>query len=375
MKKLGIYIHIPFCIKKCHYCDFCSFAEREKGNMREYADELCRRIRIFSQEQVEKRLVDTVYFGGGTPTLLPTDAMESIMRTLFESFEFDRNAEITVECNPASIDRQGIEALRRLGINRISIGLQSANDEELSALGRAHNYADFKQTFFDARKAGFENISVDIMYGIPEQTPSSFEHTLREVVELSPEHISAYGLKIEEGTVFAEKRDSLKLPCEDEEYEMYCACGDILSQNGYYRYEISNFAKEGYESQHNLKYWQLEDYIGFGVAAHSCIDGVRFGNSRDMAAFLAGEDIAEERSVIGEIERIEESIMLGLRLGKGIDLGEYERIMGRDFFADRPKAKIFAEQGFLKLEEQRLSFTTKGFFVSNAILCEILSFE
>ena len=375
MKDLGIYIHIPFCIKKCYYCDFCSYPNSAERRMEDYVDELCRRIRDFAKGQTEKRKVGTVYFGGGTPTLLPPYCIGKIMRVIFESFELEKNIEITVECNPASIDKNGLRALREQGINRISIGLQSANDGELSALGRVHDYADFKKTFSDAREVGFDNISVDLMYGIPEQTVDSFEHTLEEVISLSPEHISAYGLKIEDGTAFGARIDELRLPDEDEEYVMYCLCEEKLSKNGYNRYEISNFSKRGYESKHNLRYWRLEDYIGFGVAAHSCIDGVRSGNSRDIEAFLCGKDITEEREEITPTDRLNEFIMLGLRLEDGLDLCEYERLSGKNFFDDRPSAKTFLEQGFLKQDGARLSFTTRGFFVSNSILCEILSFE
>ena len=374
MKDLGIYLHIPFCIRKCHYCDFCSFPKSEDGYMEKYAAELCRRIREFTDRQSERRAVSTVYFGGGTPTLMPAVLIREIMQTVFECFALNSDAEITAECNPASIDRSGLKELREMGINRISIGLQSANDNELSSLGRAHSFDDFKKTFYEAREVGFDNISVDLMYGIPEQTVDSFEKTLESVACLSPEHISAYGLKIEEGTVFAAKRDALKLPDEEEEYAMYCACEERLAKNGYRRYEISNFAKRGYESKHNMRYWKLEDYIGFGVAAHSCVDGVRFGNSRDINAFLRGEDITEEISEITPRDALNEFVMLGLRLEDGLDLCEYERLAGRSLFCDAPRIKAFIEQGFLKLKDNRLSFTTKGFFVSNAILCEILSF-
>lgn len=374
MEGLGVYIHIPFCIKKCNYCDFCSFAGQGDAMFEAYTDELCRRMRVFSKKY-GKRNADTVYFGGGTPTLLPLACFDRLMTTLKECFEIETDAEITVECNPASIDEQGLRQLRALGTNRISIGLQSANEKELELLGRPHSFVDFCVAFESARRVGFDNISLDIMYGIPEQTLESFEQTLNEACALSPEHISAYGLKIEEGTAFARNRETLILPDEDIEYQMYCLCNEILSRHGYNRYEISNFAKVGRESRHNLKYWLLEDYIGFGVAAHSCFSGERFGNSRDIKAFLAGEDIVEERTLISSDEQATEYVMLGLRLDRGIDLLDYERRFGRAFENDFREIDAFLKGGFMTKDNGRIAFTTKGFFVSNTILAQMLSFD
>ncbi len=374
MNKLGVYIHIPFCIRKCNYCDFCSFPSKEKQEFEAYTGEICRRIRTFAESRA-MQTVDTVYFGGGTPTLLPLECFEKIMNTLKDCFDITYDAEISVECNPASIDRNGLDALRKMGINRISIGLQSALDNELSLLGRPHDFDDFCRCFSDARAAGFNNISTDLMYGIPDQTPESFKKTLGALCSLSPEHISAYGLKIEEGTAFAKMRDRLNFPNEDAEFEMYEDCNRILDEYGYHRYEISNFAKVGRESKHNLRYWKLEDYIGFGVAAHSCIEGRRFGNSRDIKAFLRGEDITEEQSQIETEERINEFVMLSMRLAEGIDTEKYKRQSGRDFKTDFSKTDMYIKNGFMVQNGNNIAFTTKGFFVSNAILSDMLSFD
>ena len=287
MKEIGVYIHIPFCIRKCNYCDFCSFAGRE-NDFFSYTEELCRRIELFAS-QTQKRRAETVYFGGGTPTLLPIECFAMLFDAIKTHFELDGSAEITVECNPATVDGEYLRSLRVLGVNRLSIGAQSANENELELLGRLHSFEDLCISFDCARRARFDNISVDLMYGIPEQTIESFSNTLEKTLSLEPDHISAYGLKIEDGTRFGAMRDTLVLPDEDEEFEMYTLCRKMLEAHGYERYEISNFSKIGKESRHNLRYWELEDYIGFGVAAHSCVDGVRFGNSRDIAAFLRGE--------------------------------------------------------------------------------------
>ena len=372
-KGIGIYIHIPFCIRKCNYCDFCSFTGQDENIMREYTEQICLRIKHFAKNK--KIYADTVYFGGGTPTLLPSDCICKIMEAVKDSFDLDENAEITVECNPATIGRNGLLSIKKAGINRLSIGLQSANNNELSKLGRLHTFEDFCNTFRDAREVGFDNISVDLMYGIPDQTSGSFKETLERVCKLSPDHISAYGLKIESGTDFYNNQNCLKLPDEDEEYAMYCICEDILKGYGYQRYEISNFAKEGYPSKHNLHYWMLDDYVGFGVAAHSCFKGERYGNSRNIEDFLQGKDIVSERRSIPLEERICEYVMLRLRLEEGVSTQEYKKLSGRDFKSDYPQVERFIAQGFLQEKESRISFTTKGFFVSNAILSDMLDFE
>ncbi len=373
MDSLGIYIHVPFCIKKCNYCDFCSYTDLSDDMLNAYTKELCRRIKDFAKSS--KKPVETVYVGGGTPTLLPTKCFERLMGTIYECFSVMPDAEITVECNPASISYQGLSDLRGIGINRLSIGMQSANDNELLALGRVHSFKDLCHTYASAIRAGFDNISLDLMYGIPDQTPESFEKTLGEVCRLSPQHISSYGLKIEEGTLFSKNRDKLILPNEDEEYTMYCRCVELLRENGYGRYEISNFAKPNRESRHNLRYWTLKDYIGFGVAAHSCVGGERFGNSRDIRAFLAGRDITEERYAVSSEERRREYVMLGLRLDRGIALKDYRQRWGNDFKSDFPDTDRFIAGGFFEERNGSVAFTTKGFFVSNSILSQMLDFE
>ena len=371
MSDLGVYIHIPFCIRKCNYCDFCSFVNKQR-DFWAYTDEICKRIKDFASQSGKKQ-VDTVYFGGGTPTLLPLVCFEQIMTVLHDSFVIDRSAEVTVECNPATADENTFSTLRKMGVNRLSIGLQSANESELSSLGRLHSFEDFCISFECARRAGFDNISVDLMYGIPDQTLESFENTLRKVISLAPEHISAYGLKIEEGTVFGARRDELSLPDEDTEFAMYKLCRELLEENRYFRYEISNFAKPGRESRHNLRYWKLRDYIGFGVAAHSCIDGMRFGNSRDINAFLRGENIVTESELINEDEKISEYVILGLRLAEGISEEEYFKLSGRNIYEDMPSLKKFAKNGFLYIRDGRICFSDEGFFVSNAVLRELLA--
>ncbi|MBO5938677.1 MAG: radical SAM family heme chaperone HemW [Clostridia bacterium] len=370
MRSLGIYLHIPFCVQKCNYCDFCSFAGADASLFDAYTAELCRRIEA-KRGRMAEYLVNTVYFGGGTPTLLSAEQLSRVMDTLRRSCHISEDCEITCECNPATADLKTLREMRKMGINRLSIGLQSVHDEELRRLGRIHSYEDFLATFADARAAGFDNISVDLMYALPEQSLASFEQSLKGLAELSPEHISVYGLKIEDDTPFARMRFSLILPDEEEEYEMYLACTRILEAYGYRKYEISNFAKLGRESRHNLRYWHGEEYLGFGVAAHSFFAGERFGHTRDISAFLRGEEIVEERIHLDAHELQNEYLMLRLRLREGIDRSEFYEKFGSPL----PSLDRWIEGGWMEEREGCVFFTDAGFFVSNAILSELLDFE
>ena len=373
-KSLGIYIHIPFCLKKCHYCDFCSFPGTDGTKMNAYTKELCRRMRQAASD-CAAYTVDTVYFGGGTPTLLPLFCFETLMGTLRDAFEIDEDAEITAECNPATADLSYLSALRGMGINRLSIGLQSTIDRELRAIGRAHTYADFLRTFGEAREAGFDNISVDLMYALPDQRAEDFRASLRAVVELRPEHISAYGLKIEEDTYFGRIAPTLRLPDEEEELRMYLSSTEITREAGYRRYEISNLSLPGRESRHNLRYWRGEEYLGFGVAAHSCFGGVRFGNGRNMEAFLRGEDITVERYALSKLDELNEYLILNLRLSEGLDTAELRERFGIAAEELSPVLPRLIGEGLMRMEGDRLSFTDRGFFVSNAILSELMREE
>lgn len=319
--------------------------------------------------------VDTVYFGGGTPTLLKERHFGSIFEAINKNYTIDARAEITSECNPATVDRKYLENIRKIGINRLSIGLQSANDSELLALGRAHSFADFIETYENSRAVGFENISVDLMYGIPEQTVGSFSHTLAKVCEMSPEHISAYALKIEEGTPFGNSKETLSLPTEDDECDMYALCTDMLAENGYNKYEISNFALPDFESRHNIKYWCGDDYLGFGVAAHSYFCGERFSNSRNIAAYLRGEDITEERRAIPKKEQITEYVMLRMRMSDGICRSDFKARFGVDLEEFCGGLSRYASLGFILDDGERVAFTDRGVFVSNTILSDILDFD
>ena len=369
-KSLGLYLHVPFCVQKCRYCDFCSVAGKSADLISEYCQRLAKYAEAFA-ERAGDFCVDTVYFGGGTPSLMSLGDAELIMNTLVSRYDIAENAEITFECNPATADLEYFRGLRALGINRISMGLQSALDSELTLLGRIHTAKEFSKTFDDARRAGFDNISADLMYGIPDQTMESFRYSIDYLVSHQPEHISAYALSVEEGTYFHKHRSELSLADDDMQSDMYLECVSRLGKSGYERYEISNFAKNGKYSRHNTRYWQRLDYVGFGVAAHSCFEGKRFGNSRNIDAFLRGEDITEESAVLTPEDERAEYIMLGLRLATGIDTEEFFLRFGEKI-EENPDVKKYIENGFMRLSGGRLSFEDKGFLVSNSILADII---
>ena len=392
---IGLYLHVPFCRSKCPYCDFCSYPRPTNELMESYTRELARRIReagrhygetlpesvFHSRKGTTSRPVtlDTVYFGGGTPTLLPPACVRELFAAVREAFDILPDAEITVEGNPAAAGREALSVWHECGVNRLSLGAQSAQPDELKALGRLHRWDDVEKTVTDARAVGIENVNLDFMLGIPRQTPASLSDTLSRALALEPAHLSAYTLMLEEGTPFYRRgRAALGLPPNEEEadeqavtlWEQACA---ILREAGYEHYEISNFAKSGYRSRHNLHTWQCRDYLGLGVAAHSCMDGVRFGQSRDLEGFLRGEDVTEFREVLTPADRETEYIMLALRLSDGVSEEEFASRFGRDFWHIYGQSCIpYIDGGFLCREDGRIFLTERGFPVSNTILADIL---
>lgn len=369
---IGLYVHIPFCEKKCNYCDFCSRAGLTGEERATYLKKLCGEIGNYRRE--EKIRADSVFFGGGTPSLLSPEEFSAVVRALRGSFDLLPGTEFTVEANPATLTREKLDGFRTCGVNRLSIGLQSIHENELKILGRIHTYTDFLSSFELARACGFDNISVDLMYALPGQTRESFHETLRAVAALSPEHISAYGLILEEGTPFYERRASLRFPGEDAECDMYEDAVRTLSDAGYRHYEISNYAKPGAECRHNLKYWLDREYLGFGVAAYSYFEGLRFGHCRDFAGYLRqNRPDPATVEVIDGAENAYEYAMLRLRLADGISRAAYAEKFGRDFTRGREKKlAAFERQGLLFSDGDRIALTDRGFYVSNAILSEIL---
>ena len=347
-KILGIYIHIPFCLKKCGYCDFFSFSPKEK-DLDLYLDKIIKEINRWSDKLC--RSADSLYIGGGTPSVLGTNRINKIILAAKDAFNI--NGEITVECNPSdNIDFSTLLA------NRISFGLQSTNDKELAALNRRHNFKTAKETFLKAKKY-FDNISVDVMMGIPYQTKESLTETLKFITDLEIPHISSYMLKIEENTPFY--NSSLPFLDEDEVCDLYLLCCNYLKERGYFRYEISNFCKKGYESKHNLKYWQGKDYLGIGPSAHSRIDNKRFYYERDYNKFLNNTIEIYE----GDAGSLEENIMLALRTSDGFNFKDYPKI--------KNTALRLAKNGLISYNNDVITLTDKGALLENMIIAEIIN--
>ena len=371
-KNLGIYIHIPFCKSKCPYCDFCSFPHKDTPTISAYALELCRRIKT-QAPLYQDRTVDTIYFGGGTPTLLPLQSAEQIMTTLRACFHIIDNAEITLECNPGTVTGDTLTTWHTLGVNRLSMGAQSANPAELKALGRLHTWEDVCTAVEMARNVGIDNINLDFMMGIPHQTKDSLADTLNKAISLAPQHLSSYCLSLEEGTPYHKKgAEKLGLPDDDTVTDMYLLASSIIREAGYNHYEISNFCLPGHPSQHNLSTWRAGEYVGFGVAAHSHVGLSRFGNSRDMNAFLRGEDIINEAYTMTSAEAAAEALMLGLRLSEGVHLDQ----LSRRFGVTPPqhlqgKLTPYQTAGYLQMSGDHIQLTETGWLVSNQILSEI----
>lgn len=369
---LELYVHIPFCVRKCQYCDFLSGPSDEETKDR-YIEALLKEIR--AAEHTEDYEIVSVFIGGGTPSALKAEAIASIMRTLQEQFFFCEDAEVTIEANPGTVDLEKLTIYRNVGINRLSLGLQSTDAEELKLLGRIHSYEEFLKSYEWAREAGFSNINIDLMFAIPGQTGEAWRQHLYQVAELNPEHISAYSLIIEEGTPFAEQ--NLDLPDEDTEYQMYEDTAEILERYGYRQYEISNYAKQGYMCRHNAGYWQRREYLGFGLGASSLYGGMRFSNTHQMQEYLKEsrnpDQIRKDVTVLSRNEQIEEFMFLGLRMTEGISEKKFEenfdvRLM--DVYGDI--LQKYEETGFMEHMETKWRLTRKGIHVSNHILADFL---
>lgn len=340
--------------------------------MTNYVTRLIAEIHLWG-EKCRGRTVDTVYFGGGTPTLLSSPDAARLLEAVFTHFSVKSDAEVTLECNPATVSREVLSVWTKGGVNRISMGAQSAHDIELKALGRLHSWDDVCHTVEMARQAGVDNINLDFMMGIPHQTPESLIKTLEKAVELSPEHLSAYCLMLEEGTPFARRgAAALGLPDEDRVADLYELASGYIKSCGYEHYEISNYAKDGKRSRHNLHTWQGREYVGLGVAAHGYVDGVRYGNSRDLGKFLTGEDITESRTEISPTDAAFERVMLGLRLSDGIDLSALTRDFPVKLTSDFSlRCLKFEKQGLLTFQDNRIALTEKGFLVSNHVIAAL----
>lgn len=383
MKKLAIYIHIPFCVRKCLYCDFLS-APASDETREQYVQALCREIREERKSYVNYK-IETIFLGGGTPSLLSGEQLDRILGTVFDAYQVADDCEISMEVNPGTVTKEKLKAYKRAGVNRLSIGMQSAVEEELQSLGRIHSSEDAFDTYELAIKTGFNNINIDLMSAIPGQTKESWKESLKRILDLepAPAHVSAYSLIIEEGTPFFEKTPTL--PDEDTEREMYKITNDILSEAGYLRYEISNYAKPGFACRHNCTYWERGSYAGFGIGAASLVEQVRFSNTRNLKDYLgkylknATVAIKENRQELSVEEQMEEFMFLGLRMMRGVSAGKFSDLFGKTIEQVYPGiVEKYCRQGLLqKIPEQgsgeaRIALTERGIDVSNVIMADFL---
>ncbi|MBP3380318.1 MAG: radical SAM family heme chaperone HemW [Ruminococcus sp.] len=368
MSDLGIYIHVPFCGKKCGYCDFFSVSYRkEKADA--YTEAVCRNIRSYGDSAIS---VDTVYFGGGTPSLLTPAQLEQILLEIRGCFQLSDACEITLEANPGTVSEKKLAELRKTGINRLSLGVQSLNDNELRLLGRTHSAERAVKAVKDAVNAGFENISCDLMLALPGQSEEDLLRSVDRLAELPIQHVSAYILSIEEGTAFDCQDIRSRLPDDDETAGLYIAMTERLREKGFRQYEVSNFAKEGYESRHNCRYWKCLDYLGIGPSAHSCFGGKRFAAAADTELFISSPVQPVEITDDCPCGFIEYS-MLRLRLAEGLSLSDIEdRFSPEKRLSVEKKIAPLAEAGYLKFDGDRLALTPKGFLVSNSVIIDLL---
>lgn len=383
MKTVGIYVHVPFCKQKCKYCDFISFQNCE-NYFDDYFECLKKEITEKANEinsENKKILIDTIYFGGGTPSIVCEKYIEEVLNKIYEYYNVSENAEITVEVNPGTVDKFKLEKYFEIGINRLSIGLQSTDDKLLKMLGRIHTYKEFENTYDLARKIGFKNINVDLMIGLPNQSLENVHDSLEKIVQKNPEHISVYSLIIEENTKMFDliEKGELELPDEDVERKMYWSVKKFLEENGYNHYEISNFSKLGFESKHNANCWNQHEYLGFGTAAHSYFNNIRYSNIVNLRQYI--ENWKNEQSVYNIVfhehqnkdDMMKEFMMLGLRKIDGVKISEFkEKFVDNPIFVFRNQLNKLVKEGLIEVLENNIRLSDKGLDLANEVWMEFV---
>lgn len=383
MKTVGIYVHVPFCKQKCKYCDFISFQNCE-NYFDDYFECLKKEITEKANEinsENKKILIDTIYFGGGTPSIVCEKYIEEVLNKIYEYYNVSENAEITVEVNPGTVDKLKLERYFEIGINRLSIGLQSTDDKLLKMLGRIHTYKEFENTYDLARKIGFKNINVDLMIGLPNQSLENVHDSLEKIVQKNPEHISVYSLIIEENTKMFDliEKGELELPDEDVERKMYWSVKKFLEENGYIHYEISNFSKSGFESKHNANCWNQHEYLGFGIAAHSYFNNIRYSNIDNLRQYI--ENWKNEQSVYNIVfhehqnkyDMMKEFMMLGLRKIDGVKISEFkEKFVDNPIFVFRNQLNKLVKEGLIEVLENNIRLSDKGLDLANEVWMEFV---
>ena len=377
-KSIGLYIHIPFCKAKCFYCDFNSFACMEDF-IPAYFDALKKEIELY-KDRLRGYTIKSIFIGGGTPSCVDHRYINELMSQCSQNFCIEENAEISIETNPGTLTEEKLTNYNLLGINRISMGLQAWQDRLLKKIGRIHDNHVFVENFNQARKAGFKNINVDLIFGLPSQSKQDWVETIRNILDMQPEHLSCYSLKIEDDTAFGRQLEAGELiPVEDElDREMYYAAKEMITGSGYEHYEISNFAKPGYLCKHNLIYWKAETYIGLGAGAHSYLEGKRFNNIAPVVEYIdylkGGSVPSGGFEIIGREEEISEYMILGLRLTDGIDIHEFRDRFNRDLFElYGEQIKRLSGKNLLKFQEDKIMLTSKGLDLANEAFIEFLT--
>ena len=382
-KELGIYIHIPFCKQKCYYCDFVSFSNKE-GYIEKYVETVKREIDSYDLSNYN---ITTIYIGGGTPSRIPSEKIQEILEKIKQKISKNHtrweDIEITIELNPGTVDEEKIKKYKEIGINRLSIGLQSTNNKLLKEIGRIHTFEDFKKTYNLVKKVGFENINVDLMIGLPNQTISDVKESLNEIIKLNPTHVSVYSLIVEENTKMEQliNNKELQLPDEELERQMYWYVKNTLELNGYNHYEISNFAKKGKESKHNLNCWEQKEYIGLGLAAYSYLNGVRYGNTSNIEEYINVQDFynrseLEESGIririVDEVQTLEdkrkEYMLLGLRKIEGVSIQKFkEKFVENPIFLFRKELEKLVNEELIAIDGDCIRLTNKGLDLANIV--------
>lgn len=375
VKDLGIYVHIPFCLQKCGYCDFVSFCSTDEQR-EEYISALITEIEKLSPFAKE-RTISTVYIGGGTPTTLSNSQLSRILNSLHENFDIKEDAEITVEANPETVTLKLMRSLKDAGVNRISLGVQAMQDKHLKAIGRIHDVKKVIEAYASCKIAGFNNINYDLIFALPNQSKNEFLDGLCDLLKLEPPHLSLYSLQLEEGTPLYADKNNLKFVSEDEERNIYYEAREILKASGLYQYEISNFAKQGFESRHNLRYWNCSEYLGIGLNASSYFNNVRYTNPCDLTEYLNFvqnfKPLYKENDALTENEQMSEILVLGLRKTDGIKLKDFEQKFKKDIFSVfKKQINKHIESGLISLSEDKLYLTEKGIDLSNQVLCDFI---
>ena len=370
MKEIGIYIHIPFCIKKCEYCDFVSYCNKEKY-VPQYINALKKEIKNNINKEYK---ITTIYIGGGTPSSIEENYIADIIETIKlnmndENLKEFKNVEVTIEVNPGTVTEKKLKTYKEIGINRLSIGLQETHDELLKSIGRIHTYEEFLKTYNLARKIGFNNINVDLIIALPNQTIQDIKENLEKIIKLNPEHISVYSLILEEGTPFYNKynENKIKLPDEELERNMYWYVKNTLENNGYMHYEISNFSKKGFESKHNMNCWNQEEYLGFGVAAHSYNNKTRYSNTNSIEEYIKGSNkIIHEKQTLEDMQK--EYMLLGLRKIKGINIQKFKNKFAQNpIFIFKEQLSKLVDEELIVIDGNEIKLTNKGLDLANIV--------